>query len=410
MVFSHKENAKARVGALAAILTLAGALFILTCIAKKAVSPKESLYDQNTPIVANESEAKGQEHDFDASTTVSASSPSQNAPNRNELEDIWEPVLDLGIGDEEIRTAMLRLSHGPLFERVGSQIEKVAGESIKEAIHNLYHVNMFFWPGAGPLNGRYVLEGDSLIPPSADVGGRDTKSILSNRRFLKVYEELSNMPVDEASALVSKELNLSFQQYLSAYSQDPQILSDRLTVSSIEKMLAEDPNQPIVGLGWISETPEESEMTLLGLRFKVLSLVWIAGSLELKATDAAVQEVIREAIRQRDGLYSDRSQSAFYKYQVLSQASLYNRQILVTGLLGTSARSGYLYSQIAQIGLERKKIRSTLFDAVATEYDQLVRFGPMRPDYAKGELYIYCFSAMNDETFDKAISLRSWLR
>jgi len=402
MVHLSRQNAKARITQLAVILIIAASLVIVVLRAKKRPSSNEPM--DNTKVVANENELQVREDDNGTSTAIS---PSHAADGTDLADQTLEELVGVGIEDEEIATVMFQASQPALFGRIRAQIEKVSSESIEEAVHNLYRVNMFFWPGGPPLQGR-GFSGD-CIPLPPDIGDDDTKAILSNRRFLKVYAELSNMPADEASALISKGLNLSFEQYLSVYAQDAQINSDRLTVASMEKMRAENPKSGIAGPGWISQTKDESKMSLLGIRFKVLSLLWIAGALELKPTQPIVRKVVSHGIRQRDALYGDTHQSTFYKYEVLKQASLYNRQILTTALFGTSGRSEDLYSQARQVGLERTKIRSTVFDATVTEYDLPVRAYVMQPDYTRGELHIYCCPAMNDETFDKAISLHSAL-
>jgi hypothetical protein len=399
------QNARARITQLAVILIIAASLVIVLVLAKKRPSRNEPIPEGNAELVTDENELQAQQ---DHNATSTKPSPPDTADDTALADQVLEEVPGVGIEDEEILTAMFQASKPDLFGRIQDQIEKVRNESFEEAIHNLYQVNMFFWPGGPPLQGRIFI-GD-YIPLPPDIGDDDTKAILSNRRFLKVYEELSNMPVDKASALINKDLNLSFEQYLSVYGQDTQINSDGLSVASMEKLRAENPKGGIAGPGWISQTKDESKMTLLGIRFKVLSLLWIAGALELTVTQPVVQKVVSHGISQRDALYGDTNQSSFYKYEVLRQASLYNRQILITALFGTSGRSEDLYSEAGQIALERTKLRSTVFDATVTEYDLPVRSYVMQPDYTRGELHIYCCPAMNDETFDKAVSLHSSVR
>ena len=398
MMYSFKENTTLKIGFIAVILVLLTTLSVWIYIdqissREPADLPKATLEDND----GRESERQGHERDTLAATVS----------DTKQVDDTWQAALEMGVDDKEMGMAMLRLSHNTLFERIGSQIRKVGVESIEEGIHNLYQVNMYSWPGAGPRRGRAFLNENKPIPLPADIGIRDTKSILSNRRFLKVYAELSNMSVEQASVLVNKELNLSLQQYLLSYAQHPDINSDRLNVSSIEKIRAENPKAGISGIGLTIETQDENKVTLLGFRLKVLSLVWIAGSLELKATSPSVQKVVQEAIKQRDGLYSDSQQGYFYKYQVLGRASLYNRQILTTGLCGTSSKSDQLVTKLKQIGLERMTIRSPVFDASLTGFDLPVRSGVAQADYTRGELSIPCFPAMDDNAFDQAVSLHS---
>lgn len=399
-MFFFKKSTKLKTRFTVVVLVIVTAFSVLIYVVIDKISSREP------PNLLNSISEENSERELEPNERVS-DIPPVPVISTNEVDDNWQASLEMGVDDKEVEMAMLRLSDDPLIKRIVAQIGKVISETTEESVHNLYQVNMYSWPGGGPRRGRAFLY--EPIPLPANIGIRDTKSILSNRRFLKVYHELTNMPVEQASAIVNKELNLSLQKYLSSYAQHPDINSDYLTVDSMEKMKAENPKAGISGIGLTIETQDENKVVLLGLRLKVLSLVWIAGSLELKATAPSVQRVVQKAIEQRDGLYGDSVQSAYYKYEVLGRASLYNRQILTTGLCGTSPKSDQLVNKLKQIGLERMTMRSPVFDASLTGFDLPVRSGVAQADYTRGELSIPCFPAMDDKVFDQVIALHSAL-
>jgi hypothetical protein len=80
-------------------------------------------------------------------------------------------------------------------------------------------------------------------------------------------------------------------------------------------------------------------VVILGARFKVLSLAWLAGLLELQDLKPQVRSVVELALKQRDELYAANTLDSYPREQLLSKASLYNRQILGYALLGVTEKS-----------------------------------------------------------------------
>lgn len=158
-------------------------------------------------------------------------------------------------------------------------------------------------------------------------------------------------------------------------------------------------------VGWIGETTDESEVVLLGSRYKVLSLVWIAGLLELEGCQVNVDKAINIAIKQRDAMYRNPKYSDRFKRTVLENVSIYNRQLLLTGLAGVLQKPSALSSYLQEAEVIMKHFQSTAYNARFTQYDLPVRSFYGKPDYLKGKFTIGCFSPIDDSTFEQAISI-----
>jgi hypothetical protein len=87
----------------------------------------------------------------------------------------------------------------------------------------------------------------------------------------------------------------------------------------------------------------------------------------------------------------------------LRSASLYNRPILATGLLGTEA--GGLARGASPSGGAFDTHRMTHYDAEFTPHDILTKHGgPLPPDYSKGEVVVHSHTALDDAAFNEICS------
>jgi len=162
--------------------------------------------------------------------------------------------------------------------------------------------------------------------------------------------------------------------------------------------IARQPN-PVTPTFAINNVPE-NEIVIVGARLKVLALVWISGMLGLTDCNEEVERVARLAVKQRAFLYDNSTLDAFFRAQVLTMSSLYNRQILATGLLGVATNRTLQAFALQATGVQWQKRKLASYKAALTEYDLPVRSGVMKADYSDGSLIVKFTSPMDDNHFE----------
>ena len=308
-----------------------------------------------------------------------------------------ESLAESLIADAEFR-ARVALDWPEGMTRIRRQIEVLSDESLTESMDNLYQVNMFSWPGGGH-EGGFAGFGKAL-PLRDKAGESDLDNIISNRRFVRIFEELTQMPKESAADLVADHLDTALSTYQSLF-------NDFVTASKSHfRADSAQPNEhgAIIGPVWIGETEDEKQVVLLGARYNVLSLVWIAGSLDLAKCHGQVKEVARQSMLQREWSYNEDELHDFYRSVILEKLSLYNRQILAFGLAGTSDKMKDLKQMLSERGVRQIRLETSRFDALLTPYDLPVRSGHAEPDMSKGVIEIECYGAVDDSTLDELIS------
>jgi hypothetical protein len=211
--------------------------------------------------------------------------------------------------------------------KISKVIQVLSNEELEESLKKLSAMDLYMWPGE--LLGSCVYK--CMIPLDESVDQGDIDVILGNRRFLKVINELSLLPKEEAAELVTQEITSSFEEYHHLFD-----LYMRKNMSKFEANLSSQykGNKPKKKLVFIN-SHKSGEPTLRALRYKVLALVLLAGNLELYESKSVIDKVLGTALEQRELFYDD---SLFYKedaWIMLKNASLYNRQILGIGTLRT---------------------------------------------------------------------------
>jgi hypothetical protein len=278
-----------------------------------------------------------------------------------------------------------------MADRVGKILEK---ESVEESLSKLSEYQLFMWPGlTWSLNQTYILK----IPLSETIGRNDILQILGNRRFIKIIQDLSALPKEKAASLVSNEIDSSLQEY--------NLLFDEY-LEKIANIVKKDPivrQQNNIGYGFPQFTPD-GKPTLLGMRYKVLSLVLIAGNLELKQAQTAVTKVLEAAIEQRNEFYNKNLWNVTDAFPILLLAGLYNRQILATGILGTSTEPNKADEILKNSGRKIASEKLTHFDSPVALYDIARWQQGKATDYTKGELNIKYLEPLSDSAFDNLIN------
>lgn len=222
------------------------------------------------------------------------------------------------LGSDEIDTPMLNQmtireildTYKTNQERMIKVIWKLQHESTKENLKRLDEYSLYDWPvGAACRKDSLLVE--VPLPPSYDM--EDVKLILNNRRYAKLAQDLAALSKKEAAALINKELPLALKTY------------DKLYESYFKNCR----KGKVHGLAM---SHKDKSSTLLGMKYKVLSLTMLAGQLELHETEAQIQNVLDYAIGQRDTIYNEIHKDADAMW-IINQTSLYNRIILGTSVL-----------------------------------------------------------------------------
>jgi hypothetical protein len=289
----------------------------------------------------------------------------------------WRCAIGAGAVSRPAAEAPARSGPALIQERIDQQIDLLKAESLEESLKMLSEIDMFKWPG-----NRADRSGGITMPLKPDVGREDIEEIMSNRRFLKVMDELGALPKGKAAALVTKEIQATLPVY-------QKMLDEALERLVNGRAAAPAGIRTSSGLSMQVSNNQDHSPTLAGARLKLLALVLAAGNLDLAEARGAVREVATFACQQRDQLYQPHALlTEADRFLILRQATLYNRQILVCGIQQRSGIKDW----------EEKKL--TKFDAQTTSYDG--RAGASgRVDYAKGEINVAFPRPIADQALDE---------
>jgi len=299
------------------------------------------------------------------------------------------PSLSLEIrADNRTRfNPVAELLHVCESNHITLQISSPKQETVLSILERLSDINLYAYPV-----GNWI---DTHGLPLNTNQDRDTiGAIMNNRRFRQVLTDLGGMDKSKASELVGGQLSNAIAQYLPLYTAQRSVMSNYYKVSDIGT------NTTKPGLDFVIGTTNDQEVVILGARLKVLSLVWIAGLLELHDLKQQVGSVARLAIKQRDEMYAANSLDVLAREEMLYEASLYNRQILGYALLGVAEKSSARDAVLAKSKLNVKERVLASFDDRPTEHDLQVGSGAMAPDPAQGTVSVRYLSPATDATFD----------
>jgi hypothetical protein len=291
---------------------------------------------------------------------------------------------------------MQHFNIAPLSDRLNKTVDILKKESLEQSLRNLSEVDLFFWPGA-PLSSGFGVSG-SVIPLPPSFGNTDLEAIISNRRFLKIYADLQGKPQAEIEAILSEHLKRALGEYTKLFDNHMESYRSKYTLEALK-----DENI-IYGVPFIIENAPEGKVVLSGSRLQVLSFVWLYGLLNIPDTQGAVDRVLQQALSHRESIYNDKEVVESFKLDMLTQGSLYNRQILAQAVLGSRQDEAAVLSGFNDSGIKIKTRRLTDFKASLTISDLPIRSGIMTPDYSQGELVIRHPFEMNDAQFDTLIS------
>jgi hypothetical protein len=280
--------------------------------------------------------------------------------------------------------------------KVNAEIVRLERETIEESLAKLSDVNMFHLPALA-FSGAGLVVVQSWIPVRKEVGGVDLQVIVSDRRCLKVFEDLGRMDKAAASAMVGRYLSSGIEMYLKLYEAEMRRLAPQFKSEDLKGTGGF--SGPTFSIGQV----QEGKVVIAGARLNILALVWIAGMLDLSGCKDQVERVAQLAVKQRKELYEDSTLHPFFKAQMLERASLYNRQIICSGLLGVAADGDAQESIVKAVGASWQERQLTSFRAGVTEFDSLALSGAVKPDYSRGSLNVKFVSPLDDAGFDAVL-------
>ena len=285
------------------------------------------------------------------------------------------------------------MSNPILFSRIDEDITTLTLESLEDSLKKLSSVNMFFWPGPSAPKARVIM--DELIPLPKNPPAEDNVMVIcSNRRFMKLLDELGQLPKDKAAELINNEIESTTAEYLSLYND---------LIESVRNSYDDPKGNDLSGISGVPmyiEDPNDGQTVILGARYKLLSLVLIAGNLNLENCRSQIIAVSKEAFEQRDRLYASENLPEIIIVELLTRASLYDRQILATGLLSTNLSGDQMDKVVKDSGLKWLDIKLTKYNAAISPFDFYVRNNVMKPDFSEGFQESRYLSPMNDEVFN----------
>ena len=289
----------------------------------------------------------------------------------------------------------------PLERVTKLMVIKLKDESVTESISKLHEPGPHSFGRVLATSGRLIWKTGIPLPKDADGGVADLWEILNNRRFVKLIQELRTLPKAEVAVLVNRDIEASLVEY------------DRLYNSYFKESLKyyESVKGDLIGRAIsLGPAPISSDPTptLEGLRNKILALTLAVGNLELRDSQAVVQKVVDYAIRQRDKLYDKKLFEEQFASLMLDSASLYNRQILGTAVLGTYLTPDEANQILADInaGFRERKLKP--YDELPPAKQQPCLPGMMALtllDDTDGEIQIRHIEPLLDDTqFDKLLT------
>jgi len=273
-----------------------------------------------------------------------------------------------------------------IAQRVRARVAEVSTESLAESIANLVQPGPYSWSGSR----CQIL----VFPLRPEEGQEAVETILSNEWFLRAYRELSAMRPQEAAAVLNEALPVCLESY--------RIALDAYTAECADRAQPGVPIGEQVGPGLRALRPRDGRPNPLGERQGLLALALIAGNLGLDGAREAVEQVVAEALAQRERFYRDDEFNESFRFGMLTDASLYNRQILAHALLGTSPDKAGSIQVLKTLGLQAQTRELLAYDAVRTAADAQLMPGPV--DYSKGVMTVEYLPPITDDEFDTIIA------
>jgi hypothetical protein len=301
----------------------------------------------------------------------------------------FKPAAGQDTADEQPPAPVAKQSFPDAQARIDHDVEILSKESTEETLSRLSQVDMYFWPGV-PGEEPLVL-GRPPFPVPSEPGVRDVQRLISCRRLVKAYQNLAALSKPEAATLVDRHLTIAVDEYKKLFED---CLKTQKPYTSPDKGYTSGPSFVIGG----TDKP-----TLLGYRFQVLGLVFLAGNLELKTAAPSVLAVARQATEQYERMQKSDEFTAEYRASLVESGGLYSRQALAIGLIGTMANP--VDPVATKYRQQMKVVKWPEFNAPVTPFDQPARWGGVR--VKKKPLRFQTLGELSDEGLVEIVAAAS---
>ncbi len=245
-------------------------------------------------------------------------------------------------------------------------IDDLRKESLEDSLERLCLIGAYYLGD--------IYEEDALIgrfPVGPGPGKFDVHRLMSNRRLVKVFQELSAMPKPRATVILHRHLQASLKEY------------DRLFAAQMQERVRRRGVGDALPQGMfmaISDDGNVAHATWFARRLQVLALVLLAGNLELPELAADVRAVAKRGVEQYADFQDDTKYEVIIGVLMTSHGSLYSRQTLAIGLLGTCPNRDD--PTVREYMARLRTMKLAPFDAPRTPYERLMFMGegPMGAD------------------------------
>lgn len=277
--------------------------------------------------------------------------PISGAAASNDFSDISKEER-AALKDKACSTIMVEYGEKNVpLERIARLLAaKLKDESLLESLSKLQEQGPHSDVSTAVTEGRLIYRTGIPLPKDSDGCANELLRILNNARFVKLIQELPAMPKAEMAALVTKEIETSLAQYDKSYN-----FHFEIAVKHYDSVKNDRKGKVLV----------PAFLELRGLRHRVLALLFIAGHLQLRESQAMVEKIVDYAVRQRDKLYDQNLFEYDFASVMLDRETLYHRQILGSALLGTCLTPNEAQQVLADIGAKYQ-------DRKLKPYDQML--------------------------------------
>ena len=301
------------------------------------------------------------------------------------------PIESLSKWPETLKAMRSELPDEVRIDMIIRILEK---EPIQLSLARLDEYNMYTWGGEWIFYEKRTYGMDD-IPLKPGVCRKDMICIMSNRRFLKLMEELGMLPRAKAGELVGKDIVSTLSLYRKLWDEQMEC------TDQVKKVQYRDPNKPTRALLAYNI---HGRPTLLGVRSKMLALLAIAGNLQLQEARSGVMQVIDLAIEQRNEFYNNPVYFESAAAHMLVEASLYNRQILATAALGTSVEFSAQEAIVKAAGCSFKSEKVQRYTEIITRYGRLSHEYEIMKNPPEGSLTVRYLEPISDSQFGLIIN------
>ncbi|MBI2433911.1 MAG: hypothetical protein HYV26_13675 [Candidatus Hydrogenedentes bacterium] len=270
------------------------------------------------------------------------------------------------------------------FAEIDKQIARLRQEDLDQSLGNLIDPMFFIWPGMSGESPSLVLK-----PPLATtIDTHALRVVLSNRRVMKVIQELNTLDPALASAKTQHALDLAYNKYEVMQSKE---------WTTVERAIATTTDP--LDLTWGTAMLTDGEYQMPALRNEIFALSLAAADGEMKDLFPAIKRIAEAAAVERNAAYeAGRKATGQVALCYLADSSIYNRAILATALLKTAPvlKENYEPREFTTLNL-------TAYDARLTPFDQPVGYG-QSPDYSQGTFPIEILTGVDDAEFDELLA------